>query len=176
MKKYVALKQFLSLICGTLLLSACALPPYQQANDRIDQTDRQIAADKIAEDERAAPVISRPGYYVDTHPVTFSQDPAWMRRSVTMTAQNMPLDELVSRLLRNSDANVRYDDTVQPKRLVSLHYSGSVKGALEPLLLKLDITIQSKDNVVSWSAYQTKMFDISFMPGYSSLFGGPWSK
>ncbi len=171
MKKY-RLTRLMSLICGTLLLSACALPPFQQAYERVDQTDRQIAADKGADNERAPPVISRPGFYIDQHPVTLSQDPAWMRRSVTMTAQNMPLDQLVSRLLRNSDVNVRYDNTVQAKRPVSLHYSGSVRGALETVAAKTRYYFMVDDNVVSWSAYQTKMFDISFMPGFSSYMVG----
>jgi type IVB pilus formation R64 PilN family outer membrane protein len=166
------LTRFIIYICTTLMLSACALPPYQHADERVDQTDRQIAADKAADNERAAPVISRPGYYIDTHPVTLSQDPAWMRRTVTMAAQNMPLDELVSRLLRNSDANVRYDETVSSKRLVSLHYTGTVKGALDTVAAKTRYYYVVEGNVVSWSAFQTKMFDISFMPGYSSYLVG----
>lgn len=170
MKKRIT--RFLSLVCGILLLSACAGPPYQHADERVDQTDRQIAADKAADNQRAPAVISRPGYYIDTHPVTLSQDPAWMRRSVTMAAQNMPLDELVSRLLRNGDVNVRYDDTVQAKRPVSLHYTGSVKGALNTIAAKTRYSYTVADNVVSWSAYETKMFDISFMPGYSSYMVG----
>ena len=171
MKKRNILR-FLGLVCGTLLLTACALPPYQHANERIDQTDRQIAADKAADDERAPPVISRPGYYIDSHPVSLSKDPAWMRRSITLTAQNMPMDELVSRLLRHSDVNVRYDNTVEAKRPVSLHYSGSVKGALDTVAAKTRYYYLVEENVVSWSAFQTKMFDISFMPGYSSYMVG----
>lgn len=164
--------KFLGVVCGTLLLTACALPPYLHADDRINQTDRQIAADKIADNERAPAVISRPGYYVDTRPMSLSQDPAWMRRTVTMAAQNMPLDELVSRLLRNTDVNVRYDDTVRAKRLVSLHYTGSVKGALDTIAAKTRYFYSVDKKVVSWSAFQTKMFDISFMPGYASYLVG----
>jgi type IVB pilus formation R64 PilN family outer membrane protein len=164
--------KFISVVFGALFLTACALPPYLHAQDRISQTDRQIAADKIADNERAPTVISRPGYYIDTRPLSLSQDPAWMRRSVTMEAQNMPLDQLVSRLLRNSDVNVRYDDTVHSKRLVSLHYTGSVKGALDTIAAKTRYYFWVDKKVVSWSAYQTKMFDISFMPGYASYLVG----
>ncbi len=165
-------RQIINLVCGALLLTSCALPPYQHADERVDQTDKQIAADKAADNLRAPAVISRPGYYIDTHPVTLSQDPAWMRRSVTMTAQSMPMDELVSRLLRNGDVNVRYDDTVLPKRLVSLHYTGSVKGALETVAAKTRYYYTIEDNVISWSSFETKMFDISFMPGFSSYMVG----
>jgi type IVB pilus formation R64 PilN family outer membrane protein len=167
-----SLTRLISLVFGALLLTSCAAPPYQHADERIDQTDRQIAADKAMDNQRAPAVISRPGYYIDTHPVTLSQEPAWMRRSVTMTAQNMPLDELVSRLLRNSDVNVRYDETVQPKRLVSLHYTGTVKGALNTVAAKTRYYYSVEDKVVSWSSFQTKMFDISFMPGYASYMVG----
>ncbi len=164
--------RFLGLVCTTLLLTACILPPYQHASERIDQTDRQIAADKAADDERAPPVISRPGFYIDPNPVSLSKDPAWMRRSITLTAQNMPMDELVSRLLRHSDVNVRYDNSVEAKRPVSLHYSGSIKGALDTVAAKTRYYYLVEGNVVSWSAFQTKMFDISFMPGYSSYLVG----
>jgi MSHA biogenesis protein MshL len=164
--------QILGLICTTLLLTSCYTPSYMHANERADQTARQIAADKIADNERAPPVISRPGFYIDTHPVDLSQDPAWMRRSITLTAQNMPLDELVSRLLRHSEANVRYDNTVEAKRPVSLHYTGSVKGALDTVAAKTRYHYIVEDKVVSWSAFETRMFDISFMPGYSSYLVG----
>ncbi len=104
--------------------------------------------------------------------MSLSKDPAWMKRSITLTAQNMPMDELVSRLLRNSDVNVRYDNSVEAKRPVSLHYSGSVKGALDTVAAKTRYYYLVEGNVVSWSAFQTKMFDISFMPGYSSYLVG----
>lgn len=172
MKKRHIIKKVITLTISSLILAACATPPYLQANQRIDQTSRQIAADKIADNQAAPPVITRPGYYIDTHPVTLSKEPAWMRRSVTLQAQNMPLDELVARLLRNSDVNVRYDETVQSKRLASLHYSGTVKGALDTVAAKTRLHYNVEGNIVSWSAYQTQMFDISFMPGYSSYMVG----
>ena len=169
-KRYIT--KIATLIFGSFLLAACALPPYQHADERVEQTSRQIASDKIAENKRAPTVVSRPGYYVDTHPVNVNKDPAWMRRSVTLTAQNMPLDELVARLLRNGDVNVRYDETTQSKRLVSIHYVGTVKGALETIAAKTRYFYSVDGNVVSWSAYETRMFDISFMPGYSSYMVG----
>lgn len=171
MKKSRILR-FITLLCGTALLAACAMPPYQHAEKRVDETDRQIAADKAVDNRREVPVLTQTGYYVDTHPVTLSKDPAWMRRSVTMEAQNMPLDELVSRLLRNGNVNVRYDGSVQAKRPVSLHYTGSVKGALDTVAAKTRYYYVVDDNVVSWSGFETKMFDISFMPGYSSYMVG----
>lgn len=164
--------QFITVTLSSILLGACATAPYLQANQRVDQTSRQIVADKLSDNKAAPAVLTRPGYYVDTHPVNLVQDPAWMRRSVTLQAQNMPLDELVARLLRNGDVNVRYDETVQSKRLVSLHYTGTVKGALETVAAKTRYFYTVDGNVVSWSAFETKIFDISFMPGYSSYMVG----
>ncbi|MBS0349626.1 MAG: hypothetical protein JSR33_00325 [Proteobacteria bacterium] len=160
------------MVCASLLLLSCALPPFQHAYQRVDQSSRQIAADQIANDERAPPVISRPGYFIDPHPVTLTQDPPWMRRSVTLTARNMPMDLLVSRLLRNSEVNVRYDGTIFSKRPVSLHYSGSVKGALDTIAAKTRYYYSVDKNVLSWSAFETRMFDISFMPGFSTYLVG----
>ena len=99
MKKRNIIKKVITLTISSLILAACATPPYLQANQRIDQTSRQIAADRIADNLAAPPVINRPGFYIDTHPLTLAKEPAWMRRSVTLQAQNMPLDELVARLL-----------------------------------------------------------------------------
>ncbi len=168
--KYIT--RLITVTIVTLLTASCATAPFRQADERVNQTSNQMAADKIADDHRAPPVIVRPGYYIDTHPISLSQDPAWLRRSVTLRAQNIPLNALVARLLRNADINVRYDDTVQSTRLVSMHYDGSVKGALDTLAAKTRLYYTVDKNVISWSAFETRMFDISFMPGYSSYMVG----
>ncbi len=170
--KMKAITRFVTLLITTILMASCATAPYRQADERVNQTSNQIAADKISDDLRAPPVIVRPGFYIDAHPVDISKDPAWLRRSVTLRAQNVPLNVMVARLLRNADINVRYDDTVQPTSLVSMHYNGTVKGALDTLAAKTRLYYSIDGNVVSWSAFQTKMFDISFMPGYSSYMVG----
>ncbi len=162
----------INLVIFCLLLSSCAAPPYRDAEDRIKRSLHQIDLNKQGNDRQAPPVIILPGYYVDTSPVNLNEDPAWMRRPVILIAQGMPLDQMSDRLLRKSDVNIRYDETVQPKKLINMHYSGTVKGALDTLASKTHYYYYVDNKILTWSAFETRTFDISFMPGFSSYMVG----
>ncbi len=101
------------------------------------------------------------------HPVNAKKLPAWMLRTVSVRAHKMPLNLLMQHLLGN-EQQIAYDNTVSPHRLVSMDYFGPLKGALDNVASQTHYHYVSTENAINWSAFVTRTFNISFMPGSSS--------
>src|SRR3990167_871938 len=155
-----------------VLLGGCVTKPYLQAKDNVDMTHSQIQ-ESLDKSEQTAPAVKeRPGYYVNTHPIPLRTQPAWLRQSVTMRANQMPLNLLMSRLLHSTNMTASFDHSVQEDRPVSLNYSGNIQGALDNIQAQTDYHYVIDGAELNWSAYVTKTFNISFMPGASNYLVG----
>lgn len=146
----------LVIILATAMLIVSCVAPSSGQSARSQGGYRLFGAIKPA-------VIVKSGYYVDPHPVSLKKAPAWLQRSVTLTAHKMPLSILMSRLLRNTNINVNYNNAVRSYRLVSLDYSGSLQGALRNISAKTNYYYTTSKDNLDWSAFETKTFNVSFM-------------
>ena len=156
----------------TMMLAACTPSIYKEANRQYQKTAETIKQHETAGHKMSPPVLIKPGYYVDTRPIRLIKDPEWMKSRVSMQAHNMPLTMLMRRLLRRSHINVTYDNTVLSRRLVSLDYTGSLRGALENIAAQTNYHFRLGKAGLTWSAFITKTFNISFMPGDSHYLVG----
>lgn len=154
------------------VLAGCASSTYKKANANYDQTKAKISMKEHAAHTTKPPVIVKKGYYVDTRPVKLEREPAWLKRRVSLTAHKMPLSILMTRLMRNTDINVTYDNTVQRNQLVSLDYTGSLRGALRNIAAQTNYNFSLNQDTLEWSAFVTKTYNISFMPGASNYLVG----
>jgi type IVB pilus formation R64 PilN family outer membrane protein len=153
------------------LLASCS-QTYVDSKASIAKTGDQI---KLAERQANAsdkPVIVKSGYYIDSNAVAISHNPNWLTRPITLQANSIPLNLLMNRVLRNAPAVTNYDNTVQKQQLVNIRYHGSIKGALDTLASETNYNYSVHPNDITWSAFQTKTFDISFMPGSSNYLVG----
>lgn len=153
-----------------VVVSACS--PYKEAITKYNQTAEEIHKQDVAARKTAPPVVRQSGFYVDTHPISLKRPPMWFKRRVSLQAHNMPFSILMRRLLRNTNTNVTYDNTVQARRLVNVDYTGSIKGALDTLAAQTSYFYNVDHDSVNWSAFMTKTFNISFMPGDSTYLVG----
>jgi len=145
---------------------------YEHANAEVDNTYQQIKTARNENRPSSTPVLTRTGFYVDTNAVPLEQTPSWMYQHVTARAQNLPFQILLKRLLRDYSIVINCDNSINPNRMVSIDYSGSLKGALDALSMSMNAHYQVKAREILWSALETKTFDISFMPGTSNYFVG----
>lgn len=160
----------ISLLCAT----GCAqiYKPYRQSTASINYTDNQIMQIEKKELRKVPPVMVLPDYYVDTDPVDLTRSPSWMSQSVDLRSGRIPLDQLLKFMLRNTPAVVSYQAGVAKHNLVSLYYSGSIRGALDKLSGETGYHYKVKGNHLAWNAFVTKTFDISFMPGATEYMVG----
>lgn len=164
--------KLLIFIVVTPLLASCAHDVYHQTDGDIAQSQAQMNRLQAQNNHPAPPVVIKPGYYVNTTPVSLQKQAAWLSRPVSLRAKNVPFNVMVQRLLRHSNVVVSYDNTVQNHRLVSLNYSGTIKGALQSIADETDYAYQIDGKQLLWSAFETKTFNISFMPGQANYMLG----
>lgn len=144
-----------------------------QANKAFDETNKSVTnaqktVDKYKKDNESSPVvIVKRGFYVDTKPVELGQ-PSWMNKQVNFKGQNVPFSFIIGQILRNTNAIVSYQEGVVADKIISMNYSGSVKGALDNLAIQSDCAYTVIGNQISWASFITKNINISFMPGSSA--------
>jgi len=98
--------------------------------------------------------------------------PPCERPTVSLQAENMPFSMLMNRLLAGSNVSATFDNSVNANQVVSLQYVGTVQGALNRLAAKLNYYYSPNNSQVNWSAFETRTFNISFMPGSSNYLVG----
>lgn len=164
--------RFISLCMITLLLTACAHTQFKTSNANVQTTQREVKQDLAKYDHTPPAVVEHRGYYVSTKPYSLKQRPKWMRKEISLQAKNLPFNLLMNRLLADSGVTSSYDDSVMPQRLISIDYNGDVAGALQELasITRYHYTLSNYD--VAWSAFVTKTFNVSFMPGASDYMVG----
>lgn len=168
--KSVFLVSVFSLSLG---LTGCAPNYYRASNEGVDESLHALQSIDQQAHQHEPPVLIKEGYYVDSSPVPLRQDPAWLHETVTVRAQGMPLSSLMNRLLSGHAMSVSYDGSVNSQHPVTMDYHGSLRGALQVLANTVDYHYQLQDDhEISWSAFEDRTFDISFMPGVSNYLVG----
>ena len=168
------MKRYLVPCMLSMVLFGCSHPTlYKTSNARINATQHTINQDQTHYTPTGQPpVVMHAGYYVNTTPYVINHDPKWMTKQILLQAQNLPFGILMNRLLLGSGMTVSYDHSVSPLMLVSINYSGDVKGALDRLATITHFSYSISGYSVGWSAFVDKTFNISFMPGTSNYMVG----
>ncbi len=159
------------IMVGLTAMAGCS-KIYNKTATNVDHTQEQMNHAKMVSEEEDPAVMIRQGYYVNTDPISVDTDPSWLKHRISLQARNMPLNLLMNRLLRDQRIVTSFDDTVQAQRPVNMNYVGTIKGALNTLGSELDYHYAIHDNAIDWSAFETKTFNISFMPGASNYLVG----
>lgn len=166
------LTKFFFIASATCMLSACATQTYLKASHDIDQTHQTIQTKLAQANTPVTPVKVRPGYYVDTTPVSLKKKPSYLSQRISLRANRMPFSLLANRLMQNTNVTVAFDSTVNLQQPISLNYTGTVEGALKAIADKTNYRYVVKGNELDWSAFETRTFNISFMPGASTYLVG----
>jgi type IVB pilus formation R64 PilN family outer membrane protein len=161
------------LLLACLGLAACVVTPplYKESQQKVAEM-QQRAND--ADHRYARPTVGHS--QLSAHSITLdklSSQPAWLTRRISIQGNNLPLEFMASKLLSNTGAVVAFDPEVNKSMPVSLDYKGTIAGALDNLAARAGYGYAVNGNTVMWSAFVSRTFDVSFMPGASQyLLGG----
>lgn len=164
--------RFFAVLFVALAVAGCKPPPtFDVIEGQVDQAKSSLDESENSEYTRPAPVLTQTGAYVNTKKISLQQPPSWLRQQITVHGNNLPLSFYTAELLDNTGVIVRYDSSVDRKQLISMDYKGTLRGALDDLAVisGLAYDIDYKKNMLTWSYFVTKTFDISFVPGASSF-------
>ncbi len=117
-------------------------------------------------------VVTNHGFYADATPIDIASNPAWLSNKISFREQNLPFSFVLKRILRDTDAVIGYQSSVQSDKPVSMSYDGNIRGALDSLAVKTNYAYTIDGKQVNWSNFITRTFDISFMPGSSDYMVG----
>lgn len=169
MKNIEKLKYLLYLTI--FLLSACVHPIYDAADQNVMDARMQVATAKSDHSTLKSPG-GKFSMYRRGQRYLHNASPRWLRRSIDINAEGVSFEFIVDKLMRGTHVTVSYDPNVNREKTLSLHYSGSIKGALEALQAKTGYGYIIDNRTLTWSFFVSKTFDISFMPGASTYLLG----
>ena len=163
-----------SLTLGTtVLLSGCIGPTYRYAASQVSGTHQQIQASRRYNADVVQPaVVVRAGFYIDQAHHSLHHPPQWLNRHVEVRSAGMPLNRLMSRLFAGQQIGVTYTRNTHSLVPISINYHGTMAGVLERIARRLNYNYVSTEHGLAWSAFQTKVFNISFMPGSTDYMVG----
>lgn len=166
------LKTTTIIISIVILASGCGpVKTYKESEQAISDAAQTMQQTRMPEAPVPA-VITRSGYYVDTTPNSLEKQPTWLKDPITLQGQDLPLQFYVSRLLSKTNASANYQPDMHQNKMLSINYTGTIKGALDKLAEESGYAYQVQDNKVNWSSLVTKTLNISFMPGSATYLVG----
>lgn len=162
----------LSAICA-LAVTGCQQALYKTSETNINKTQRNMDAIKRQIGHVQAPVVHFSGYYADTKPVGLSHQPLWLKNPIQVHTEALPFRVVLRTILDKHPVSVSLDASIEADKLISMRYEGTVEGALETLahLSDYHVAWPNRDQL-DWSAFETKSYDVSFMPGNSNYLVG----
>jgi len=171
-------KRILLLCLSTLIfLSGCNSPLYNQTQANVADITQRTADARHKSDADAKPLppmVINQGLYVDRTPISLQRQPTWLRNQIILRGDQLPFS-YYSRTIASGggkDVLTHYQVGLDQAAMVSVNYTGSVKGALDLLAAKTGFVYTVNGNSVYWQAFITKTFDIAFMPGASDYMMG----
>jgi type IVB pilus formation R64 PilN family outer membrane protein len=162
------LLQLLIVLVTVSILTACNPPPqYNAISAKVEQDKNKIGRLEEQHYNPPAPVVTETGPYVDTKPISLIREPLWLKQKVAFSGSRLPFSFYASKIVESTGALAYYDDSVDKNKTLSLQYNGTARGALDELssAMHYHYNVDYKQNVITWSAYETTVFDVAFMPG-----------
>lgn len=152
------------------ILTSCQSPVYNQAEANVADARIKTANARAKSDNSGRPkpaLIIKEGPYVDTSPISLEKDPSWLHNHIVVRGDSLPFSYYSRTVATGAGSNVltKYQTGLDPALLISLNYSGSVRGALDMIAAKTGYIYSIHHNKIYWQMYVTKTFDIAFMPG-----------
>jgi len=159
-------------------LLGCNSATFNQTEGNIaDAKSREVAARAHMDNltKPPAPLVIKDGMYVDTTPVSLEKQPDWLKNPIVIKGDQLPFS-YYTRVIGNAANNnvlTKYQSGLDPSVMVSINYTGTVKGALDILAAKTGYVYNiQRGTTVYWQAYITRTFSIAFMPGTSDYVMG----
>jgi len=164
-------------ILVAFLLVGCNSPVYNQAESNV--ADVKLKADKAMKKsdnygKKDKPLLVNKGPYVDKTPISLAKDPKWLNNKIIIRGDELPFS-YYSRTIASAGGKTiltHYQTGLDESIKISMHYSGTVRGALEMLGSKSGYVFTVNGKTVFWQAFISKNFDIAFMPGSSDYMMG----
>lgn len=172
LKKWIIL-----LLTSVSLLAACHSPVFNQTEANVADVKLKAVAARAKSNNDAKPLpplVMKPGLYVDTTPISLDRQPSWLSNHIVIRGDKLPFSFYSRTIAAGAGNNIlaKYQTGLDQNVILTLNYTGTVKGALDLLAAKTGYSYIVHTNSVFWQAFVTRTFDVAFMPGSSDYLMG----
>ena len=164
-------------LSAIVFLAGCHSPVYNQTEANVADVTQRAQDARIKAAALAKPIpalVVNQGLYVDKTPISLTKEPVWLKNRIVVRGDQLPFSYYSRTIVSGGGRNIltRYQIGLDDKIMVSMNYTGTVKGALDMLAAKTGYVYSVSGANVYWQAFITKTFDIAFMPGSSDYLMG----
>lgn len=164
--------KFFSVGLAIALVSGCSLLP--------ENKNREIIKQSIAEDQaltnamrnkksKYRHVFKQTDIFVPSYSRTELQKPSWWFAELgNVKGRQVPMDSAVQLILDGVPINIKYEDGIDSSKRIT--FKGSTVGeALDSIASASGYNfIIDKSNLIKWTKYETRVFNIAVIPGTES--------
>lgn len=175
----------MSIFCGCSL-SGCANQQKlaneaniasQQAQAQINYNLSDVNRNAVKAQKVGAKFNIENKKYVNLKPIRIPA--AWKTKQVAIYASNQPLSSVVTEMTKGTNVSNVFQPQMRNKT-ISVFYRGNLYNGLKKIADDNDIVFNIDGNVnhpaFNWSQYETKTFQIAFLPGNTSFDIGDYSR
>lgn len=116
-------------------------------------------------------VIYSDEYYAPELPSDDYDRPSWFFEPTRFAYRGTPFNMVVNDIL-GSHTSIRYLQGINSEVVISVSHEGTLGEAIQKIALAAGYAFDLKGGILSWYKYETREFDVSFIPGVSSYFLG----
>ncbi|MGE4262182.1 type II secretion system protein GspD [Shewanella sp.] len=156
-------------------LVGCASQTYVDTKAHADGVHKQIGTYSNILPSTQVQSINRPP--ISTTPLVIKKEIPWLEAPVSMVAEGMPLSMVLSQVLNGADylgrpIRIWFDGDVDPNKKVSLSFRASREDVLNLIARQTGYGIDTSEDKVSISRFESETFVLSIPPGvYSGQLG-----
>lgn len=162
-----------------LSLIVAAILAVQLGGCSIYEHTKQVKADVAADKDRIAELTAsnkqlrftsfKDEIYVGQLAPQEVNKPSWWFKNVDYRFRELPFDVMLQQLFSGTPVSFKFLDNLNATRAVTVAVSGNLGQTLDAVSNSSGYSYQVKGNVVVWSKYQTKVFDVGTYPGLETF-------
>ncbi len=163
-------------LTSAFTLAACSTPKlFSQSQENVNKVKTQIKDARQEGDTLTKPkssVIVKDELYVDSVPINIKKQPTWLKGRISLHGDKLPFSFYSRNIVKSAGVLTKYQHRLDPSLEISMNYTGDIQGALDLLAAKTGYSYSINGDSVYWRAFETKTFNIAFMPGSSNYMVG----
>lgn len=169
MQVKVQAKKLATYFVGALIgfqLSGCSL--HQEVHKQVDADNSRIQ-ELSSTAEQLRYTSFKDDIYVGQLTAQEVNKPSWWFKSVDYRFRDLPFDVMLQQLFSGTPVSFKFLDELSRDRPVTVAVNGSLGQTLEAVSNSSGYSYLVQGNVVVWSKYQTKVFDVGSYPGLETF-------
>ncbi len=99
----------------------------------------------------------------------FTYQPAWLKKQISLKSKRIPFKYVMNKIAKKFGINIIYGDDLAQLEINDFNFKGSVKDVLTYLMRRTNYAYDVDGDIVRWSQFAVKTYDVTFLPGETNF-------